>query len=82
VGLRELVADQRVGDLPRRMWSTDVGIAIVDRHDAAVQRSLQRLAGALGLRQLGHLDTQFKRWSISSASPDHGPERMRMPRRG
>ena len=48
------MADERRGDLPRRVRAADVGVAVVDGDDLAADRAVHRLPGALGLGELGH----------------------------
>ena len=54
VAAQQPLPDQRRRDLARRVRAADVGVAIVDRDDLAVERAVDLNAGALGLGELGH----------------------------
>jgi hypothetical protein len=64
------VADECVGDLTRRVGTAHVGVMVIDRRDPPMQRLLKRLAGTLGLGQLGHLAVQFaRRTTLANLAP-------------
>jgi hypothetical protein len=50
----EPAADERGGDLPRRVRPADVGVAVVHADDLAAQDAVDLQAGAFGLGELGH----------------------------
>jgi len=54
VAAQQPLPGQRSRDLARRVRAADVGVAVVDRDDLAIQRALDLLAGALCFRKLGH----------------------------
>ena len=53
MGGDQLMANQRVGDLPGGVGAADVGIGVIDPGDPLAEHG-QGLAGALGLGQFGH----------------------------
>ena len=71
VGVEQPAADERVGDLARRVRAADVRVGVVDGDDLAVQRALgDQRAGSLDLGQLRH-----RRARVERGSSPHAPTR-------
>src|SRR5262249_52395731 len=84
VGLGEPAADQRLRGLARGVRARDVGVAVVDGDDLAVERPLELLAGAFGLGEFGHTAEATMRGRCrdhaARATPFPGPTSASSPR--